>query len=166
MMMAELPLTMWFLFILITLPMINLAIVSLRSTFILAAAHDAAHAASRCKTFKTALNGSTPSATEAATQKVTDVVSHFTGVKVSTVVTKIVVTNVDSSATTRSTDPLKTTPDTNSNTYSTEVIVTGTVDPLLYYQGDHFGSVPGLSAPITMSCAAQEFCEYPQGLTQ
>lgn len=164
--MAELPLAIWVLFIAITMPMIDLATISLRSTFLVAAAHEAAHAASRTKTFKVPIDENTPSAQALATTTVTDAMKRFSEVKATSTVTSMVVTSISDGSTTRRTTPLTQPADINNNTYTIEVVVTGEVNPLFTFNNSLFGHLPGLTGPITISCAAEELSEYPQGLNQ
>lgn len=167
---AELPIALWALFMIITMPMINLATISLRSTFIVTASRDAAHSAARAKTFQTAINASNPSATQLAQQAVDQDFQKFPGVHLTSVTTNIVTTslatNVTPSITTRQSTPLSQPPDTSANTYSIEVIVRAQADPLVMCDATLIGRIPGLSAPVDFTCASREFCELPQGLTQ
>jgi hypothetical protein len=164
--MAELPLAIWVLFIAITMPMVDLATISLRSTFLVAAAHEAAHAAARAKTFKVSIDESTPSAESLALDTVTSSLQRFSEVKATSTVTRIVTTNIADGTTARRTAPLTQPADTDSNTYSIEVVVTGQVNPLFTFNNALFGQLPGLTGPITISCAAEQLSEYPQGLNQ
>ncbi len=163
--MAELPLAMWILFVVLTIPMIDLATTSLRATFLVAATRDAAHWASRAETFQVPL-GTNPSAQTAAPAQVANTVNSFTGVKVTNVTTNLISTNITTGKVTRQSTPLAQPADTNTNTYAIEVIVTAKVDPLIKFNTGLFNNMPGLSAPTTVTCTAQEFAEYPQGLNQ
>jgi len=164
--MIEFPLAMWTLFVMITIPMIDLSVVSLRSTFLMAAAHHAAHSAARSKTFVVGIDSSNLSSKEAALSTVNSDVARFTGVRSSSVSTSIVITNLTTNAVTSQTTKLTLPADTSANNYSIEVVVTGQVDPLLSFGNSPLGSIPGLGAPLTVAFTAQEFCENPQGLTQ
>lgn len=164
--MAELPLAIWVLFIAITMPLIDLATISLRSTFLVAAAHEAAHAASRAKSFRTPVDGNSPSAENMAASTVAESAGKFSEVSVSSVVTSIVITNIATETTESQTTPLTQPADTNNNTYTIRVVVTGRVNPLFTFNNSLFGHIPGLTGPITLSSAAEVLCEYPQGLNQ
>lgn len=164
--MAELPMAMWALLVMITIPMIDLATVALRSTCLVTAAHEAAHNAARAKSFLTPVSASDDSATTAAQNTVTQVLQRFSGIRSTSVVTNLVITDTATLQTTRRTTPLNAPADIVDNTYSLEVVVTAQVSPLIMYNGRMLGSIPGLSAPVTVTCAAQEFSEYPAGLNQ
>lgn len=164
--MAELPLAMWILFVVLTIPLIDLATISLRSTFLVTAARDAAHEAARSKSFAVPVDASNPSAQQAAQNQITSDLTHFGGIKVTSTVINIVSTNINTQNTIRQTTPLAAPADINTNTYTIEVLVTAQISPLITYNGFLFGQVPGLSAPVTVQYGAQEFSEYPQGLNQ
>jgi hypothetical protein len=163
---AELPIAMWVLFLGLAIPLADLATIGLRSTFVVAAAHDAAHAAARCKSFQTDVDTSHPSAQTTAQSVASNVLTSFKFSSNYTVTTQIVVTNISTGKVTRQTTPLLAPADTNSAVYDIEVVVSAQVDPLVTYSSSMFGKVPGLSAPMTMSCGSREFAEFPQGLNQ
>ena len=165
--MAELPLALWVLFVVLTLPMIDMATIGLRTTFLVAAAHDAVHAASRAKSFSVAVSANDPSATQTASSQVTQDISRFREITVTNVTTNMVITDISNGQTTRRTTPLPAPADINSNTYSLEVLVTANIRPLITFNaGGLLPGIPGLSAPVAVTCAAQEFSEYPTGLNQ
>ncbi len=165
--MAELPVALWVLFVVLTLPLIDLATIGIRTTFLVAAAHDAAHAAARAKSFSVAVDANDPSAQEAASAAAAEDLRSFTEITTGAITTNIVITDISTGNTTRQATPLKNPADINTNTYSVEVVVSAKVDPLINFSaGGLLPVVPGLSAPMTIVCAAQEFSEYPQGLNQ
>ena len=157
---------MWMLFLVFTIPLIDLATISLRTTFLVTATHDAAHMAARAKSFQTAYDANDPSAQQSAQNQVAQDLTKFPQIKTTSVLTNLVITNITTSATVRQKTPLAQPADTSSNTYTIEVVVTAQVNPLITFNSSLFGNIPGLSAPVTVACAAQEFAEYPQGLTQ
>lgn len=150
----------------LTFPMLNLATVGLRSTFFLCASREAAHIAAHSKTFQNSISSSEPSAQVAAQNTAQTIQNGFSGISLSSVQTSIVAVNINTQQVTDYTAPLSSPPDTNTNVYNIKVKVTGTVKPLIQYNGTLFGSVPGLTAPMSLSAQSQEFCENPQGLTQ
>jgi len=98
---------------------------------------------------------------------VTQEISQFNDITVTNITTSLVVTNITTDATTWQTTPLLQAADINSNTYSIEVAVTATVSPFISFNaGGLLPAVPGLSAPITVTCRDEVFSEYPQGLNQ
>ena len=165
-MMAELPLAIWMLFVVLLIPMIDMATVAMRTTFLISAVHDAAHAAARSKSFLVPVDGSDPSAQQNAQSQITQDLQSFGGVKVTSTTVNIVTTNISSDSTSRQSTPLAAPADISVNTYSIEVQVSAQVSPFITYNSMFFGSIPCLSAPVTVQCAAQEFSEYPQGLNQ
>ncbi len=164
--MAELPPVLWVLLIFITFPLLNLATTTMRYTILLAASRDAAAAASRAKSFTVPLNSTTPSASQIATTTANNKIVGFTGVTISNVQTVMAITNITTGVTTKRTTPLTTAADSGTNLYGIEVVVTGTLSPLITYRGAFFGSLPGFTAPMTVRIASTEMCEFTQGLTQ
>lgn len=165
--MAELPIALWVLFVVLTLPMIDMATIGLRTTFLVAAAHDAVHAASRAKSFSSPVTANDPSATQTATSQVAQDISRFREITVNNVTTNMVITDINNGQTTRRNTPLTTPADINTNTYSIEVLVTAQIRPLITFNaGGLLPNIPGLSAPVVVTCAAQEFSEYPSGLNR
>lgn len=163
---AELPFTLWILFFLLTFPMLDLATVLLRYTFLVSAARDGVHAAARSKTYLTNTSATEYSAVNAAPTAVKLTASCFSDVQVNSVSTHILVTNITSHIVADYTTPLQQPADTGSNLYELETIVQGQVNPLLNLGTGYFPAIPGLTVPIPATVAAREYCEYPQGLNQ
>ncbi len=164
--MAELPVALWFLLCVFTFPFVDLATVAFRASFFMTAAQEAVHQASHCQSFKTSISASSPSAQVEATAEAQTVAGSFTGVTISSVNTYIIATNISTLQSTVYSAPLTTPANTSTSTYMIEVVVKGEVNPIISYNQSFFGTVPGLTAPIPLTAAAQEFCENPQGLTQ
>ena len=163
-MLAEFPVAIWLLLVFLTIPMIDLATIALRSTFMINAVHEAAHHAARAKSFQTPVDQSEQSAQQSAQNVISQYFQDFTGIAVQSVTLNIVTVSISNGTITRQNSPLAQQPDTNSNTYSLEVAVSATVDPLLTCPW--MPAVPGLASPIPVTYATQEFSEFPQGLTQ
>lgn len=165
--MADAPLALWVVFICLTIPLIDLATVSLRSTLLVMVSREAANAAARCKTFKTSLGPDEPSSCDAASNRAYEIASKFSEIRVSDVKTYIVVTNIDSGSSTRQSSRLSQPADTAENLYLVEVEVSGQTSPLIPFSGGGlFGNVPGLTAPVSLTVASRQYHEYPQGLNQ
>ena len=160
----ELPLMLWVMFGLLFVPMLALASITLRGSVMDSVVRDAAHVASKARTFA----ANTPEglgAREAATATVTDRLSAFPGITASAVDATILITNISSGVITRSNTPLVAV-DSSRNIYQIETTVRGTVAPLLGGNAAIFGNVPGFTTPIQVSHNAREMCENPQGLTR
>lgn len=163
---ADLPAVMWLLFVVILYPLIDLATVGMRYTFMVTTSREAAMAASRGKTFFADSSASDLSAVHLASAMAANAASRFTGITLTSVSTDLVVTNLNTNAVTRQTTPLATQPDIDNFLYAYEVTVTGNVWPLLPFKGPVFSNIPGLTGPMTVSITTQKMCENTQGLNQ
>lgn len=160
------PAALWLLFVLFLVPMIDLATVFLRYTFMVAASRDAAHAAAKAKTFRTDISTSERSAINMASSAATATASSFREIRVDRVVTQMVITDLSNQAVTRRTTPLTAPADTGINLYEIETTVVGQINPLVNFTAGAFPGIPGLSAPVPVSVTSREFFENPQGLNQ
>lgn len=161
---AEVPVVLWFLLFLLFFPMLDLMAVTIRTTFLYAAAHSAAIAASRARSFSASINGY-PTATALADEAAQKVVDSFGGITIDSLETAIVVTNVASKAVTRTTRPLNTPADSIANTYQIEVKINGVINPLIPYNSSIFGNIPGLTQPINLIVTDRRYAENAQGLS-
>lgn len=161
---AEVPIVLWFLIFLLFFPLLDLMAVTIRTTFLFMAAHNAATSASRARSFSTSINGY-PTANTLANNAAQQTVQYFGGVQIPTMETAIVVTNVSSKATSRYTSPLSTPADSIANTYQIEVKLNGVIDPLIPYNAGIFGNIPGLTQPINLTVTDRRYAENPQGLS-
>ncbi len=160
---AELPLMLWVVFMVLFFPLLDLAAVCLRSTFLYLAAHSATFEAARAKTFSVPVNGS-PSAVQLASAQAQAVASSFSGITVNKVTVNIISTDVNTLSVARQSTPLTTPADSTLNTYQIEVAVQGSLSPFFNYGSRFFGDIPGLTAPIKTTFVDRQFCENPQGL--
>lgn len=160
---SEGPLFIWIVFFFLFLPLLDFGAVCLRSSFLYMAVHNAARNAAKSRSFLNDLSGN-PSATNIANSTVNNVIGMWNGVNVSSILTQIVVTDVNTDTVSLKDNPLATPADDSNNTYQIQVTVTGTVDPLVTFNMPWFGALPGLtrSVPITMS--DRQYVENPQGL--
>lgn len=158
---VELPFVLWFFFFLVVFPMLDMATAGIRITILYAAAHTAAISASRAHTFLSPLEDK-KSAIQLAQQRTADVVSSFTGVKVSKIETSIIITNLETLTESKTNAPLTKTADVSKNTYQIEVVIEGTTAPLI--------AVPlpvridGVTHPLSVKMSDRQYCENPQGL--
>lgn len=162
---AELPAALWLFLVCMLFPIIMLGTVSLRTSFLGLVAKEAAHAASRAKTFELTTK-TDKSAKDLAQAAAENAALQFSGLIISNVDTGIIITSLDNQKTTRQTKKLDIPANTGQNLYSIEVIVSGAVEPLLQFNTEMFGKIPGLTTPIIISTAAREMFENPQGLNK
>ena len=164
---AELPLVLWVMFIVLMIPLIDLATFTIRYTFLLAASRDAAMSASLARTFGTNPSSTELSAKNAATAAAQTEASAWSEVTVTSVTTNIVITKLSTGIVTRQSTPLSTPADTVNNAYQIETIVNGTTNPILRFSSSSFwGNIPGLTAPVPVSITSRAYFENPQGLNQ
>jgi Flp pilus assembly protein TadG len=163
---ADLGPALWVLFLLLTFPLLDLATVTLRYTFLLGASRDAAQMASTAKTFQTNLDSADLSAENIASARAQANCGSFAGITYQSTTTYLVVTNLSTNAITTQSTPLNSPADTTNNLYQIKVVVNALVWPLLPYNNKYFGSIPGLTAPMQFSVPTVEVCENPSGMNQ
>ncbi len=163
---AELPLVLWILFLLLAVPLLNLSTVGLRYGFFMNAAREAVHVASRAKSFQTDISPDQKSAVHLAQQEAAFATSMFSEITLDTVTTNIVVTDLTTRVTTRRNTPLPQPANTSVNLYQIETVLTGRVNPLITFNSGVLGAIPGLTVPVQVTAAARAFCENPDGLTR
>lgn len=163
---ADTPLALWVLFVLFTIPFLDLASVCLRYTFFVTASRDAAHEAARAKSFFVDLSADQRSSVSMAQETAENVARSFSEINVTAVNTRLLITNIASGAVTIRTTPLPAPADTSSNLYEIETIVSGNINPLVTFNAGPMPGIPGLSAPVPVTVSSRELCENPQGLTQ
>lgn len=164
---ADMPAVLWVLFVLILYPLIDLATVGMRYTFMLTASREAAMAASRAKTYFADASGTDKSARNAAAAAAAETAQRFTGLNITNTTTSILVTDLATNSVTRFNAPIPISSiDTANNLYAYEVTVTGQVRPLLVFNGPVFGNIPGLTGPMNVAITSQKMCENTQGLSQ
>lgn len=161
---AEVPIVLWFLIFLLFFPMLDLMAVTIRTTFLFMAAHNAVTAASRARSFSASINGY-PTAATLADSVAHQTIDKFGGVQIASMQTAILVTNTATKAVARFTSPLTTPADSIANTYHIEVTLNGVIQPLIPYNVGVFGSIPGLTTPINLTVKDQRYAENAQGLS-
>ncbi|MBX9567450.1 MAG: hypothetical protein K2X77_01080 [Candidatus Obscuribacterales bacterium] len=165
---AEIPVALFVLLIVLLFPLLDLGTIALRSATIFEAARNAAHHAGRAKSFLQD-GGEGELSAKSAAVKWTALTCHSslrgTSIESSDVQATIIGTPFDTKKTpVRSASPL---PGVEPETYlyQIEVSVTGSVEPLVLLNKDLLGQIPGVTAPLKISATFREFCEHPYGLT-
>lgn len=158
--MADTPVTLWLLFLGLTFPLMDLASITMRYTFLLAAARDGAFAGSREQTYTLA--------DAALKAKIAQTAASFTGITVTGVTTNIVTVNLASKAVSRTPAKLAAPANPSVNLYQIEARVAGTIQPFINMGGvgGILPNVPGITAPVQTSVTCREYFENPQGLNQ
>jgi len=160
---VEIPFVLWFFFFLLFFPMVNMATMFLRLTFLYGATHNGCIQASRARSFQAPINGD-PTAISLAQDGANGYVAAFTGIHVLNIDTVIVITNITTHAQTISTTPLATPPDVTNFTYQTQVTVNGAADPLFLVPTIFGVPVAGLNQPLFITISDRQYFENPQGL--
>ncbi len=166
-MMAEVPLALYILIFFVAIPMLNLATIAVRATFLYLTAHVAAVEAARTKNFET--NSSDQlSAKNLAYQQALTTSALFNGITLDSVAASILITDINSMVQTRTASKLPAPADVSRYAYQIEVRVNGTVQPIIKFNAPsvNFLNVPGLTAPLSLTFADRQMCENPQGLSK
>lgn len=164
---AEFAPTLLLLFCIFTFPLIAYGTLGVRYCFLYNAARLAAQAGSQCKSFATNTSTTQLSAVNLAKAVATQSVQGFNGITLTNITTQIAICPLATgSAVTRQTTALAKPADTNTYTYNIEVLVTGSISPLVTLPKSILGTVPGLTAPFVTSARCSVFSEFPQGLNQ
>ncbi len=159
----ELPVMIWLVLVVLLLPMLALATMTLKSALMNSAVQDGVQVASKGKTFESSQPGK-PSVKQLADESVRNSASKFSGLGISSIVTSIVITPVDGGPLVRSTSKLAQPADTSKFLYQIETVVNGKISPLFPTNPGQFGAIPGLTQPVNVSYVGREMAEFPQGL--
>lgn len=163
---AEFAPTILLLFCIFTFPLIAFGTLGVRYCFLLNAARLAAQAASQSKSFMANTSTTQLSAVNIAKQVATQSVAGFNGITLTTITTQIAICPLTGSGVTRQATALAKPADTNTYNYNIEVLLTGSISPLVTMPKSLFGTVPGLTGPFVTNAKCSVFCEFPQGLNQ
>lgn len=161
---ADVPIVLWFTIFLLFFPMLDLMAVTMRTIFLYMAAHNAATAACRARSFSASINGY-PTASALADSVAHQTINSFGGVQIDSVQTAILVTSTATKSVSRFTAPLAGPADNTANTYHIEVTLNGVIDPLIPYNAGILGTIPGLTQPIHMKVVDRRYAENTQGLS-
>ncbi len=166
---AELPVAIFILFLILLMPLIDLATIALRTSFVHSAAHNACASAARALTFqangeKGELSAVNIAKRDALATKANGLAGvNFTAndVQIAIVGTPIKV----GKAPIRTSSPLSEV-EAKSYLYQVEVSVNGSVEPLVTLSPNLFGQVPGLTMPFPVQATYRQFSEHPSGLAK
>lgn len=162
---AELPLVLLVLFVMIGFPLFDLAAIGLRFAFVRYACEVGARDAACAPTFVNN-NHSALSATNTAKRTVQGICSKFMGIQLRNVETTVIGLPMIPEKMQFETNQPIVAPDISTYLYQYRVKVTAEIEPLITYNGNLFGKVPGLSAPLALTCRMERVCEKPEGLIQ
>jgi len=167
--MVELPVVLWLLLVCGAIPFIVMGAITMRATFLNAAAKDAAHAAAKAATFEASEPGQ-PSAKQLAESTARATASRFPGVTISKIQTSILITDADKASDPPDVRINKLRPseviDTSQNVYSVAVEVSGQVEPIARLSLPVLGDIPGLTKPMELKATGIELFENAEGLKE
>lgn len=161
----ETPIALFIFLFLFVFPFLDLTAITLRTTFLYAAAHNAAWEAARAHTYQNSLDG-LPSAIQLANSVAQKTAAPFAGIKINSIKTNIITTDIKTLNQSRQTAALSLPADASVNSYQVEVAVNGNVNPLIIYSGTRFTNIPGLTQPMNLTFTDRQYCENPQGLNK
>lgn len=159
---AELPLVLWVLFMVIGFPLLNLSAAFLRISFLYAGVHMASISAARANTFLNPVDGK-PSACAETLTKLAQTKASFDGIDIQNIKTEIVITHIDTMKISVVDAPLTKPADSSVNTYQIQVTAECSAAPLLPIPSPV--PIAGVTKPLVFMLSARQFCENPQGLT-
>jgi len=177
--MLELPAALSILLVGLLVPLLTLATIGIRVSFLNAAAQEAAHAASRANVFENSnpQPGDLPDAKTVARNQAQATVQALggggiaidsgSGVNTTILISKITNPNPFEQPTggVTASDHMLRSVDIANNVYSVRVTVTAKIDPIFKFPRI-FGDIPGLTGPFAVSAVGQEMVEHPQSLQQ
>lgn len=161
---AEAPVALWLAVLGLFMPLFCLATVTLRYTFMVTAAHEAAYQAAISKTFSTDVSTTDLCAINAADTTARNVATNFSGITVNTVSTRIIQSDSQTDSLQVYSTRLNNPADTTRYVYLLETTVTGLVQPLVSGHTGIFQNIPGLTGPMTVQVTSRKLAENPQGL--
>lgn len=155
--------------LLLLLPLIDLATIALRVTFVHMAARNAARSAGRASTYEADSKEGEPSAKRIATSMA--LASRDAGLAGVEINPGNVMVSIIGSPLKTTVNPIRQTTvlksvELHDYLYQVEVKVSGQVQPLVIMSKDMFGSIPGLTTPIPITACYREMCEHPGGLSK
>ena len=166
---AEFPVVLIGFLLCLLMPMIDLAFIAFRTSFVHTAAHNAAQSAGRAKTFSANGANGELSAINIAKRDAIAVKNNGAG-GVNFADTDVIVNIVGTPLKTGKPEIRQNTPltaiDTKDYLFQIEVTVNGQVQPLVTLSDSFFGQVPGLTAPMPIQASYKQFCEHPGGLSK
>lgn len=157
---AELPLLLFVVFIVVALPLIGLATLAYRDAFFSWSVKDSCSKAAKSVSFT--------AAAALARSAIAQDCRSFSGIKITHCRTAIICRNLSTGAETESTTVLDpATINTHDNLYFFKLDVGGVINPLIQLNGclPFCSSIPGLTAPYPVEGACELFFERPFGLS-
>lgn len=159
--MLDIPVGLMMVMVVLFIPLVSLASVTLRSTIVAAIMRDAAHQAAKSRTFLRPVQGE-KSATEAAQDALQTSLASFPGITLTNVDVDIIACGASTQE--RFEEKLPAPADPTQFVYLLDVTATVQITPLI--QGDErlFGSIAGITTPMIVPVGASQISEHTEGL--
>lgn len=159
--MLEIPVGLMMVMVVLFIPLVSLASITLRSTIVSAVMRDAAHHAAKARTFLRPIQGE-QSATEAAQSALRSSLASFPGITLTNVDVDIIACAPTTQE--RFEEKLPAPADSTRFVYLLDVNATVQIAPLI--QGDErlLGPIPGITVPMTVPVSASQISEHTEGL--
>jgi hypothetical protein len=172
---AEYPIVLLVLFIVLFVPMLNICSIGIRAYFVRSAVLEAAHSAGNAPSF--VVNTDAPPSGESAVNRIDRIINSFktgfTGIAIpNPAKIELLVQPLDPPGASPASNgdrvalPADPGPDQEKNQYFVQVTVNALVSPLLSYSGPFLPDVPGLSGPMPLTFSGRQLIESPDGFTQ
>jgi hypothetical protein len=156
----ELPILLFFVFIVVALPLLGLATLAYRDALFSFAVKNAASEAAKAPSFH--------AAQAVAAAKVSQGCGAFTGIAVSNCQVSIVCKSLTTAVETEHTAPLNPASiDSHANLYFVKVCANGLISPMVGGNGTSYWSfpIPGFTVPYPLKASCEVFFERPKGLS-
>lgn len=161
----EIPLSIWLTIVVLFMPMLALASITLRCTLANIVVQEAVHAAAKARTFKQASpEGS--SAAQIAENLFQEQKKTFSGLNIGPLDLDVLSIKVSDGTVSRSEEQLLIPADSARFVYQIEGTAPCVIDPIFPVQAEIFKQIPGLTAPMKIQFSARQMFENTQGLNR
>lgn len=161
----EVPVSLWITLVLMFMPMVSLASITLRSTLFNVAVQDAVQDAAKARTFEQASQAGPDAKTLSKTIFFNRALA-FSGLQSTGIKLSIVQVNINNGSSAHFESKLSVPADTSKFIYQIEGSAIGLISPLLPGNFAIFGEIPGLTKEIPVQFTARQMAENPQGLNR
>jgi hypothetical protein len=158
---AEGPVVIYTIFLVLAFPMINLVTVGLRSYFLYSTTENAVLMASRATTYTTPVDGE-PTATSIIDSKLPQDIAAFSEIELIETNPHILVTDIETGDLTIVSGPLSQSGDSSRKVYELEVRAKAQIRPFISMSLGSWGAIPGLTAPMVVEFNIRHFVESPE----
>lgn len=162
---VDIPVGLTIVLVVLFIPLISLASLTLRSTILNAVMRDAAHHAAKARTFSRPSENER-SATTAAESALRSSLSSFPGLSLTNIDVDIIASSQTAQQTIRFEDKLPAAADTSQFIYLIDVTATAEITPLIQADERLLGAIPGVTTPMSLTVSATQIAEHTEGLNE